>query len=166
MQNEALRSYDFEFVGGSANLYKFTTQRSVEYDVRFKPSADYIPPDEPWRDDLYELVIEVAEAPDPTCIPADSAIFPTIVAIITDFFRTRQRVVLYICDDSDSKELARKRKFDGWYTRLGDSFFEKYDLPTVAAGPERYFASVFFRRDNPYRFAIVAAFERLVESDK
>lgn len=61
MKNEEHPSYKFRLVGGVDNLYKFRTKNDVEYDVRFKPSADYVPPDEPWRDDLYELVIEVAD---------------------------------------------------------------------------------------------------------
>ena len=99
-------------------------------------------------------------------MPADRAIFPTVVAIISDFFAVHQRVILYICDDSDSKELARKRKFDSWYVCLGNPAFEKYDLPTVAAGSERYFASVFFRRDNPNRVLIITAYERLGTGEK
>lgn len=166
MPNEEPPSYKFRLIGGHENLYKFETKNGVEYDVRFKPNADYVPPEEPWRDELYEIVIDVASAPDPARIPADRVIFPTIVVIIADFFANHQRVILYICDDSDSKELARKRKFDGWYARSGDFLFEKHDLPTVAIGPERYFASVFFRRDNPNRFAIIAAFDRLGASDK
>lgn len=73
---------------------------------------------------------------------------------------------MYICDDSDSRELARKRKFDGWFDRFPDHFFEKYDLPTVGNGDERYYASIFFRRDNPYRFAVIAAFNQLSANDK
>ena len=119
-----------------------------------------------WRDDFYELTIRIVSAPDPLHIPADGYILPTVVAIISDFFANHQRVVLYICDDSDSRELARKRKFDNWYTRLGTELYEKYDLPALSVGPERYFASVFFRRDNPNRLSIITAFDRLGTGDK
>ena len=166
MPDEELLIYRFDFVGGPDNKYNFRTVNDVSYNVRFKPNSDYVPLHELWRDELCEIIIEVATTPDPLRIPADRAIFPTIVAIISDFFVLHQRVILYICDDSDSKELARKRKFDSWYARLGNPAFEKHDLPTVAAGRERYFASVFFRRDNPNRLAIITAFERLGTADK
>ena len=168
MQSEEPLIYRFKFEGEWNNVYPFDTKHRVEYNVRFKPDANYVPLHELWRDELYEIVIEVISASDPLRIPADQAIFPTIVAIISDFFAFHQWVILYICDDSDSKELARKRKFDSysWYPRLGNSAFEKHDLPTLAAGPERYFASVFFRRDNPNRLAIITAFKRLGTSDK
>ena len=166
MQSEEPLIYNYKFNGGWDNVYSFGTKNYVEYDVRFKPNAEYVSPDELWRDDFYEIVIEVITAPDPAHIPADRSIFPTIVAIISDFFAVHERVILYICDDSDSRELARKRKFDNWFNRLSSHPFEKYDLPTVANGPERYFASIFFRYDNPLRLAIITAFERLAGDEK
>lgn len=166
MQGEEPHTYRFNLIGGYNNLYKFETTKEVEYDVRFKPGADYVLPEEQWRDNFYELVIEVASAPNLAHIPADRAIFPTIVAIIADFFIVHERVILYICDDSDSRELARKRKFDNWFNRSRNHPFEKYDLPSVISGPEQYFASIFFRYDNPFRHAIIAAFEDLVNGEK
>ncbi|WP_374191854.1 DUF6169 family protein [Spirosoma foliorum] len=71
-----------------------------------------------------------------------------------------------MCDDSDSRELARKRKFDNWFNRSRNHPFEKYDLPSVISGPEQYFASIFFRYDNPFRHAIIAAFEDLANGEK
>ncbi|MBC7892117.1 MAG: hypothetical protein H7Y12_07900 [Sphingobacteriaceae bacterium] len=38
-------------------------------------------------------------APDPARIPADGAIFPTIVVILSNFFLVHQRIILYTCDD-------------------------------------------------------------------
>lgn len=166
MQNEELRSYDFDFAGGSDNRYNFRTTNDISYNVRFKPGADYIPAQEHWRDDLFELVIELISAPDLNRVPNDPAVAATIFHIISDFFTVHQRVILYICDDSDSRELARKRKFDNWFSRFGNHLFEKHDLPTVADGPERYFASIFFRSDNPNRSAIITAFDRLASGDK
>ena len=164
MQNEERRSYDF--VGGADNRYNFRTANDISYNIRFKPGVDYVVLSESWRDDFYEIIIEVIAAPDPVHIPADRSILPTIVAIISDFFTVNKRVILYICDDSDSRELARKRKFDTWFSRFGNHLFEKHDLPTVADGPERYFASIFFRSDNPNRLAIITAFDQLANGEK
>ena len=70
MLNEEPPSYKFRIIGGNENLYKFETKNDVEYDVRFKPNSDYVPFHELWRDELYEIVIEIALAPDPLRIPA------------------------------------------------------------------------------------------------
>lgn len=86
MQNAERRLYDFDFVGGRDNKYNFKTINTISYNVRFKPNANYVPATEFWRDDLYEIVIEVASTPDPVHIPADPSIFPTVAAIIGDFF--------------------------------------------------------------------------------
>lgn len=166
MQSEEPHIYNYKFNKGWGIVYSFSTKNDVEYDVRFKPGADYVLPGEYWRDDFYELVIEVITAPNPTHIPADGAIFPTIVAIISDFFAVHERVILYICDDSDSRELARKRKFDNWFNRISNHPFEKYDLPLVVDGPEQYFASLFFRYDNPFRHDIIRAFDELANGEK
>lgn len=166
MQNEEPRSYDFDFAGGPDNRYNFSTTNAISYNVRFKPSIDYVPLNESWRDDFYELVIELISAPDPTRIPNDRAVALTVFHIISDFFSIHERVVLYICDDSDSRELARKRKFDNWFSRFGNHLFEKHDLATVVSGPERYFVSLLFRQDNPNRIAIITAFERLASGEK
>lgn len=166
MQNEEPPSYDFDFAGGPDNRYNFRTTNDISYNVRFKPSTDCVPLNEPWRDDFYELVIELIAAPDPNRIPNDLAVALTVFHIISDFFIIHERVVLYICDDSDSRELARKRKFDNWFSRFGNHLFVKHDLPTVAAGPERYFASLLFRQDNPNRLAVITAFERLTSGEK
>ncbi len=166
MRNEGPRSYDFDFAGGLDHRYNFITINAVSYTVRFKPSADYVSPQEPWRDNLFEFVIDVAVAPDPDRIPNDPVIALTIAHIIAHFFTVHERVILYICDDSDTRELALKRKFDNWFGRFRNPLFEKYDLPTVAEGPDRYFASLLFRIDNPHRLAIITAFEELATGEK
>ncbi len=166
MREEEPLSYKFKFDGGWDNVYSFTTLNRIDYVVRFKPCADYFLPQEIWRDTVFEIVIEVVHAPNPARIPADRSIFPTIAAIITTFFGLHNRVILYICDDADAREMARKRKFDAWYDRLNGSIFEKYDLPTLTDGPERYVASVIFLRTNPHRVAIITAFNLIASGEK
>lgn len=166
MRNEELRSYDFDFAGGFDNRCNFVTVNAVSYTVRFKPSADYVLTHEPWRDNLFEFVIELAAAPDPDRIPNDPVVALTIARIIVQFLTAHERVILYICDDSDTRERARKRKFDNWFSRFRNPLFEKYDLPTVTEGPDRYYASLLFRIDNPHRLAIITAFDQLATGEK
>ncbi|GAB2585991.1 DUF6169 family protein [Spirosoma areae] len=111
-------------------------------------------------------MIDLVSAPNPDRIPADRSVQATIIKGIAHFFMAYERVVLYICDDSNSRETARKRKFDTWYARYGTRLFGKYDLPTVSAGSERFFVSVFYRRDNPNRFEVITAFDRLATGEK
>lgn len=132
-----LPTYDFTLEGESATVYAFTTINGVFYEVRFKPSG-YVFSEYSWKDTVFEIVIDLVFAPDSTIIPPDRSVQATVIRIIADFFMVHERVVLYICDDSDSRELARKRKFDTWYARYGTRLFAKYDLPPVSSGSEQF----------------------------
>ena len=158
--------YDYIAEGEANNVYAFVTISGVFYEVRFKPSGDYISPVYSWRDSLFEIVIDVAYAPNPARIPADRSVLVTIIAIIIEFFAVHERVVLYICDDSDSRQLARKRKFDNWYARFGSADYAKFDLLTPIEAGEPFYASFFYRTDNPYRHEIIKAFEQLASGEK
>ena len=157
--------YDFTLEAGTNAVYAFTRADKFFYEVRFKPSG-YVFSEYTWSDTVFEIVIDLVFAPDPDKIPADRSVQATIIKIIAHFFTVHERVILYICDDSDSRELARKRKFDTWYARYGTSLFAKYDLPPISEGTERFFASIFYRRGNPNRFAVIAAFDRLASGEK
>lgn len=173
MQNEeplsfefaGVPGYDFTREEGTTTIYAFTTISNVFYEVRFKPSG-YVFSDYDWSDTVFEIVIDLVVAPDLDRIPSDRSIQATVINIVADFFTVHERVILYICDDSDSREMARKRKFDTWYARYGTRFFVKYDLPLVSDSSERFFASIFCRRDNPNRFDVIVAFDRLAMGEK
>jgi hypothetical protein len=154
--------YDFVLETEQDHVYAFVTAQNVFYEVRFRPSSDYMPATFVWRDSLFEIIIDVVWAADLNRIPADRAVLATIIAIIVDFFRVNERVVLYICDDSDARQLARKRKFDNWYARFGSIEYAKMDMLTPTDGPEQFYASFFYRLDNPYRHEIAGAFEQLL----
>ena len=75
------------------------------------------------------MVIVLADNPyAPMLPPADALMSATIRAIISEFFSTRERVVLYICDDSDSKADSRRKLFDRWYIRHKKEVFTKMDV--------------------------------------
>ncbi len=157
--------YQIELINEPIVSYVFQTDHKVLYRVRFKPS-DYLLPEAFWNNSVFEIVIDIINTPTLTVIPADKRITPTIIAIITRFFAIHKRVVLYICDDSDSRAEARKRKFDGWFTRFSDGQFVLHDLPQPAYSLEPYFASVILRADNPHRDSIIRAFDRLALGEK
>ena len=119
MQNEeplsfefaGVSAYDFTLEEGTNAIYAFTTVNEVFYEVRFKPSG-YVFSEYTWSETVFEIVIDLVVAPDLNKVPADRSIQATIIKIVADFFAVHDRVILYICDDSDSREMARKRKFD------------------------------------------------------
>ncbi|MBD2755540.1 DUF6169 family protein [Spirosoma validum] len=123
----------YEFAGGQQNSYSFSTYDRVRYEIKFVPSAylfvDYVD----HHVDAYEMVIAVADNPNGKRIPADRLTEPTIRAIFYDFFRSKEHVIIYICDSSDGRQEVRFRKFTSWYYKniAVDLFKMDAPFPTV-----------------------------------
>jgi hypothetical protein len=62
----------------------------------------------------YQIILQNVEN---TRAPHDPKIEQTVLAIIDEFFRSNQHVLLYICDTSDGKESGRNRLFLRWFER-------------------------------------------------
>lgn len=94
----------------------------------------------------------------------------TIANIFNDFFREKEKVVTYICDTADGKELARFRKFNIWFTKFNTNFFLKIDKSFYDSKQHiTYYNSLIIRQDNPYKDEIIEAFDDLIggfEEDK
>ncbi|TAE21651.1 MAG: hypothetical protein EAZ91_24970 [Cytophagales bacterium] len=65
--------------------------------------------------------------------------------------------MLYICDSSDGKQAARKRKFDDWFGYFNQVEFTKHDFPiTDIKDGITYYNSVILKNSNPYLEEILA----------
>ncbi len=62
----------------------------------------------------YQLILQKVER---THAPHDPNVETTVLAIINEFFRLNQHVLLYVCDTSDGKESGRNRLFLRWFER-------------------------------------------------
>ena len=161
----SVNSYEFEFVGGQQNSYSFSTYDTIRYEIKFVPSAylfiDYV--DHPV--DAYEMVIAVADNPTGGRLPADALTEPTIRAIFYDFFRSKEHVIIYICDSSDGRQEARMRKFTLWYYKnIGPDMFK---MDARLPDGERYtLLSGILSTKNPYFSQFVELFKNLAEADK
>jgi hypothetical protein len=148
--------YDFISFKDENNTYAFVTDQLVVYEVKFKAS-NYIFNEYSYT---YEFVIEVAENPSSKQPPLDERIPPTISLIFQDFFTLKETVVVYICDDSDSRGRARNRKFNQWFEQYNPLTFMKLDL-AFGTAEDKYFTTLIMRLDNPNMVEIVSAFQTL-----
>jgi hypothetical protein len=148
--------YDFISFKDENNTYAFVTNQSVVYEVKFKAS-DYLFNGYSYT---YEFVIEVAENPSSKQPPLDERIPSTISLIFQDFFTLKETVVVYICDDSDSRGRARNRKFNQWFEQYNPLTFMKLDL-AFGTAEDKYFTTLIMRLDNPNMVEIVSAFQTL-----
>ena len=164
MKSEALPSsiYEFVFVGGVNNSYGFVTSNAITYEVKFKPS-DYLFNEPIVDDSVFEFVIQIAENPTGKRPPLDKRIAPTIAAIFNEFFQVHKRVVVYICDTSDSKATARHRKFNQWFEAFRGLAYFKLDLGVDDLDGTTYYTSLIFRADNPNTVLIIQAYKQLID---
>lgn len=85
------------------------------YEVLFEQSG-YIFPDDPDLDShVFELVIKLIINTTGKRTPSDPYIAATIAEIFKAFLAKNERIIVYICDSSGLRQVARARKFDGWY---------------------------------------------------
>lgn len=160
-------SYDYLLVGGPNHIYTFKTRFGAGYEVKFKPSG-YLVDDPAFENYVFELVIVLAQNPfSPKLSPVDSLMSATIYSIVADFFKSHERVVIYICDDSDSKADARRKLFDRWFRSYQTHLFVKLDVQLgIDEKGMAYSAELVSLLDNPHFLAIYASFKRTVSGEK
>jgi Family of unknown function (DUF6169) len=156
--------YKFSFIGGANNLYSFLTDHEITYEVKFKPcdyifegrTAFYVP--------TFELVIELANNDTGNKPPLDPRISVTVATIFADFFQLNDgKVIIYICDSSDRRQEARRRKFNQWVELFKGSEFVKFDTEIIDPIGPIYHNSIILRTDNPYRDQIMKSFFDLAD---
>ena len=160
MQVDKKEPYEFISFGDKNNTYAFVTEHLIVYEVKFKPSSYIFSETSSFIQDTFEFVIEVAENPTSKKPPLDSRIPVTISLIFQDFFTLKEKVVVYICDDSDSKGKVRNRKFSQWFEQYNPLSFVKLDF-AFGSDEDKYFTTLIMRIDNPYMAEIVSSFQTL-----
>ena len=162
-----MSSYNFVFEGGEQNVYSFESKVGALYDVKFKPSG-YLVIDADLEEYIFEFVITLSFNPfEPALPPADGLLAPTIAQIVADFLTTHERVMVYICDDSDSRADARRKLFDGWYRRFSKNRYVKIELFLgVDEAGQDYSAELIARFDNVLVPRIYESFMKAIAQAK
>ncbi len=92
--------------------------------------------------------------------PQDDRIGATIANILHTFFERLENVAVYVCDPTDERHLARKRKFDIWFNTFNDGSLIKEDGVANAGGMMLY-NSIIFHHSHPLIRDLKAAFKAL-----
>lgn len=95
--------------------------------------------------------------------PHDPKIEATVLAIIEEFFRSNQHVLLYICDTSDGKESSRSRLFLRWFERHASP--DRFTICTANARveDETVYVAIIVDNRNPKLQAITDDFKQTAE---
>lgn len=164
MQQEidSTNSYNYFFFGGIENSYAFETDSQISYEVKFKSSSYLFEGYTDYSVAAFEFVIKVAINTTGKSPALDSKIPFTIASIFRDFFsKNNEQVVIYICDSSDRKQAARRRKFNQWVDVFKGDEFVKIDTEIIEPSGVVYYNSIIIRADNPLRTEITQAFIHL-----
>jgi hypothetical protein len=107
-------------------------------------------------------VIDVAFSSKGGKLPSDSKIPETISLLIKDFFNKNSRnTILYICDSSDSRQAARKRKFDKWVEYFKGDEFIKVDSEIFDGDNNKIYSSLIIKTENPFFSEVIKYFGKL-----
>jgi Family of unknown function (DUF6169) len=168
MSEKLMQMYNFSFIGGVNNSYVFTTENYITYQVKFKDSSYLFDRRLNFEVYAFELVIEIEENPSGIKPPLDGRMPITISTIFKDFCgKFNERVIIYICDSSDVRQEARRRKFNQWVDLFKGDEFLKFDTAIKENLKITYHSSLIIRDDNPYKMQIIEAFINLgKEQDK
>ena len=162
MQNESKKHYDFFFLGGINESYAFVTENEVYYEAKFKQSNYLFRGLKELDIDIYEFVIDVAISSKDGKIPSDSKIPETISILIKDFFKKNSKnAILYICDSSDFRQAARKRKFDKWVDFFKGDEFIKVDSEILDGDNNKIYSSLIIKTENPFFAEVIKYFSKL-----
>ena len=140
-------------IEGLPHLYYFHTDFGVDYEISIKANDTFIP------SGAYALDIRnVYNQPS----PGDKKLRLTLMAIIEEFFRCNDDVMLYVTETKDEKQAIRNRLFIHW--------FNMYDLRCqyiiqTAQGKmdgQMNFMAIIIKRDNPRLQQVIEEFEETI----
>ena len=83
----------------------------------------------------------------------------TVIEIVKGFLTKRGKVVVYVCDSADGRELLRKRKFDQWFRKYDDGSVIKIDGHINVPDVDIYNA-ILIHKDNSQKNKFIEAFNQ------
>jgi hypothetical protein len=159
--------YEFSFAGGINNSYYFTTDNQITYHVKFKDSSYLFDGRLDFDVYAFEMVIEIEDNPTGINPPLDTNIPLTIATIFKEFCDSfNERVIIYICDSSDVRQEARRRKFNQWVDQFKGDNYLKFDTAIEESSRIIFHSSLIMRFDNPYKMQLIEAFVNLADEQK
>ena len=145
--------YDVKIQG---NIYKFSTDNGIFYNIIFSDGSFYFSNIEPYIP-VYELAIKFISLGDYLTPPHDKRSEITIISIIQSFLSEHTNSIIYTCDNTDERHHARNRKFNIWFNRYQTSELEKYDSSFDVEGTE-ILASLILHSQNPFKEQLLKVF--------
>ncbi|MDE3235488.1 MAG: hypothetical protein KGO81_05990 [Bacteroidota bacterium] len=110
---------------------------------------------------VFSFNIDAIEG-DPDLAPGDDRVGATISSVMNLFFTKIDNVAVYVCDSTDARQYARKRKFDIWFYSYNDGSLIKEDGLAIVEGTAIY-NSMLLHKSNTQLTEIILAYKELNE---
>lgn len=134
-------------------LFYFCTDFGVEYEISIKANDTFVP------SGAFSLDIRnKSEQPS----PGDPKFRQTLMAIVEEFFRQNNDVMLYVTETKDSKQASRNRLFVRWFNT-----YEHSDLYVIKTAEGKMdgqmnFMAIILRKDNPRLQQVFEEFDETI----
>ena len=147
------------FYNSHSNSYQFSTSSGADYEILFIKDNNLFISTNLEAAEIYSLVINKIRK---GLGGQDPEIQKTIIAILLDFFKNQNRILTYVYDSNDGKELVRKRMFKIWHQKTYHPDLIKLDnsIPTEDCD---YHTGIIFHSENHLgKQKIIKTFELII----
>ena len=133
-------------------VLSFYTDFGVEYEIVIKSNDIFIPSG--------AYVLDIINVWHQTS-PGDPKFRQTLMAIVEEFFRQNNDVMLYVTETKDKKQASRNRLFVRWFNTY--EYRDQYVIKTAEGkmNNQLNFLAIILRKDNP---RLQQAFEEFDET--
>ena len=135
------------------HFFYFYTDYGIEYEICIKANDTFVP------SGSYALDIHnKSDLPS----PGDPKFRQTLMAIIEEFFRQNNDVMLYITETKDMKQASRNRLFVRWFNTY--EYRDRYVIKTAEGrmDGQMNFMAIILRNDNPCLHQAISEFEETI----
>ncbi|SEM16913.1 hypothetical protein SAMN05216436_102119 [bacterium A37T11] len=143
--------------------YQLVTDQGITYLIYFLDYSNMFEENPLIASYVFTLNIDVVDGDIKNALQ-DERIRVTVSEVLRLFFEEIDNVAIYICDSMDSRQLARKRKFDFWFWKYNDGSIFKEDGIAVIEDMGIY-NSILLHRQNSNFDSILHAFRKLNDRD-
>lgn len=147
---------------GSRIFYDFETERKVRYRAYFSDYGYMFGTHDLGCTILSFDLVVVGSLRPPRGTPSDSRLADTVRTVFLEIFEEVDNVVIAVYDSSDQGELARRRKFDRWFTQGGIDYIEKVDFE-MPSDDYALVSSIFLHTSLPNKEAVLDRYTLVLE---
>ena len=135
------------------HLFYFHTDYDVDYEICIKSNDTFVP------SGAYALDIR-NKCNQPS--PGDPKFRQTLMAIVEEFFRQNNDVMLYVTETKDKKQASRNRLFVRWFNTYEHR--DQYVIKTAEGkmNGQINFLAIISRKDNPNLPQAIAEFDETI----